>query len=223
MLTALHVQLNHPYSNQLEAVCIRLPIRLIFGQSHRPCNSGLFRLRRLTSHFKSSCRAVIQPPPAAIGVSFTADVFILRQLVLVLQGTVTSFTSTILLEDERQHTLRDALIRLYLQLRPLDGPHAIIRTDPAPRFDALVNYERLLLPRISIEIADAKSLNKNPVAERAIQELEHELLLQEPQGGPVWLVVTTFNLSASTHAVCLQERCRPNETSSRMNSSLLTV
>lgn len=142
---------------------------------------------------------------------------------LVLQVTVTSFTSTILLEDERQHTLRDALIRLYLQLRPLDGPHAIIRTDPAPRFDALVNYERLHLPRISIEIADAKSLNKNPVAERAIQELEHELLLQEPQGGPVWLVVTTFNLSASTHAVCLQERCRPNETSSRMNSSLLTV
>lgn len=47
LLTALHIQLNHPYSNQLEAVCIRLPVRLIFGQSHRPCNSGLFRLRRL--------------------------------------------------------------------------------------------------------------------------------------------------------------------------------
>lgn len=172
---------------------------------------------------QSSCRAVIQPPPAAIGVSFTTDVFILRQLVLVLQETVTSFTSTILLEDERQHTLRDALIHLYLQLRPLDGPHVIIRTDSAPGCEALVNYERLHHPRISIEIGDAKNLNKNPVAERAIQELEHELLLQEPQGGPVSLVVTTSNLSASGRAVCLQERCRPNETSSRMNSSLLTV
>ena len=35
---------------------------------------------------------------------------------LVLQETVTS-----LLEDERKHTLRDALIRLYVQPRPLDN------------------------------------------------------------------------------------------------------
>ena len=39
--------------------------------------------------------------------------------------------------------------------------------------------------RINIEIGRAKNVNKNPVAERAIQELEVELLQREPGGGAV--------------------------------------
>ena len=58
---------------------------------------------------------------------------------------MTSYTSTLILEDERHHTLRDAIIRLCIQLRPLDGPPAIIRTDPAPGFKALVNDQLLTL------------------------------------------------------------------------------
>ena len=77
-------------------------------------------------------------PPDAVGVSFAADVIKpSRQLVLVLRECVTSFTATTLLEDERHHALRDAIIRLCPQLSPLDGPPAVLRIDLAPGFKAL--------------------------------------------------------------------------------------
>lgn len=124
-------------------------------------------------------------PPAAVGITFAADVMKrARQLVLVVQECVTSFTVTMLVEDESSQTLRDGLIRLCVELRPLDGPFAVIRTDPAPAFKALVSDPLLAQHRISIELGRAKNLNKNPVAERAVQELE-ELLRQQPCGGPI--------------------------------------
>ena len=55
-----------------------------------------------------------------------------RHLFLVVRERVTSFTPTTLLEDERHQSLRDASIRLCIELRPLDAPSAVIRTDPAP-------------------------------------------------------------------------------------------
>ena len=36
------------------------------------------------------------------------------------------FTATTLLEDERHHTPRDAIIRLCIQMRLLDGPPAVV-------------------------------------------------------------------------------------------------
>ena len=108
------------------------------------------------------------PPPDAVGVSFAADVIKhSRQLILVVRECVTSFTATTLLEDERHNTLRDALIRLCVQMRPLDGPSVVIRTDPASGFKALTDDLLLKHHRIIIEIGNAKNGNKNPVAERA--------------------------------------------------------
>ena len=65
-------------------------------------------------------------------------------------------------------------------MRPMDRPPAVIRTDPAPGLRALVNDPLLKTYRITIELGQAKNPNKNPVAERAVQELETELLRQEP-------------------------------------------
>ena len=62
---------------------------------------------------------------------------------------------------------------------------AVIRVDGAPGFMALRNDETLKSLHLSLEIGRVKNLNKNPVAERAILELEEELLKQEPTGGPV--------------------------------------
>lgn len=76
--------------------------------------------------------------------------------------------------------LRDAIIQLLAEVHPLDCPFAIIRTDPAPGFKALVNDELLTRHRIAIELGRPKNVNKNPVAERAIQELEVEILRFEP-------------------------------------------
>ena len=122
---------------------------------------------------------------------------------------MTSFTATTLIEDERHTTLRDAIIRLCVQMHPLDGPPAIVRTDPAPGFKALTGDQLLKHHRITIDLGHAKNQNKNPVAERAVQELENELLRHDPLGGPVSLLTlagATANLNAHIHARGLSSR-----------------
>ena len=70
-----------------------------------------------------------------------------------------------------------------------DGTRAVIRVDPYPGFLSLQN--------------------KNPVAEKAIQELEEELLRQESGGGPVnttSLAVATARLNARLRYQSLSSR-----------------
>ena len=88
---------------------------------------------------------------------------------------MTSYTSSVSLEDARHQTLRDTIVKL-LEMLPMDSPPAVIRTDPAPGFRALVDDPLLKKYRITIELGQPKNPNKNPVAERAVQELKTELL-----------------------------------------------
>lgn len=126
-----------------------------------------------------------EDPSEAIGLTFAADVLKRNcQLIFVLRECVSSYTVACLITDEKRDTLRDAILRLALELRPLDGPPAIIRVDPAPGFIGLREDDTLLKYKVSLEIGRVKNTNKNPVAEKAIGELE-EILRQEPGGGPV--------------------------------------
>ena len=75
-------------------------------------------------------------------------------------------------------------------MRPLDGPLVVIQTTPPPRcFMALDNDSAYHDHRIFLEIGRVKNQNKNPAAERAVQELELELLRQDSHGEPVSPVV----------------------------------
>ncbi len=103
-----------------------------------------------------------------------------RQLILVIRECVTSFSAALLLDDEQKETLQDGIVRLCFGLRPLDGPFAIVRTGPAPGFSALAKDTVLTQYRLAIEVGDAKNINKNPVAEKAIQELQGKILRLEP-------------------------------------------
>ncbi|ESO87944.1 hypothetical protein LOTGIDRAFT_165964 [Lottia gigantea] len=60
-------------------------------------------------------------------------------------------------------------------MKPNDGPPVSVRVDPAPEFTPLVSDQTLLKLGISLEVGRIKIPDKNPVAERAIQELEDEL------------------------------------------------
>ena len=151
-------------------------------------------------------------PPEAVGQSFAADLIKRsRQFILVLRETVTSYTSSLLVEDERHQTLRDALIQLCIQMRPMDGPPAVIRTDPTPGFRALINDKLLHHHRITLEVDRAKNPNKNPVAEKAVQEFECELLRQEPLGGAVLLLSLTQVIATAA----VKSRVRSRGLSSR--------
>lgn len=91
----------------------------------------------------------------------------------------------------------------------MDGPLATIRTDPAPGFQALCNDSSLHDARLQIELGQAKNKNKNPVAERAIQELQEELMRQDPTGNPVSphsLARATANLNAKLRQLGLSAR-----------------
>ena len=65
------------------------------------------------------------------------------------------------------------------------------------------------LPHHPIELGQAKNPNKNAVAERAVQELETEVLRQEPLGG----AVSPLTLAVATSA--LNSRIRSRGLSSR--------
>ena len=186
LATALHLRLDHPSKHQLLQVMKRhfyaldMPraVDHAYDTCHTCCSLQKFpdKLIDQTS----------EEPPESVGFSFAADVLRRnRQLIFVLRETVTSYTVASLIDNERHETLREALARLVMELHPLDGPIALVRVDPAPGFIALKDDSLLQQLRINIEVGRVKNVNKNPVAERAVQELEEELLRQEPGGGAV--------------------------------------
>lgn len=199
LLSALHVKLNHPSRHQLKQVVSRYFYALDLDKALDQCSQSCHlctSLRKIPSHIIEQSTS---EPPAAVGISFAADVIKRnRQLILVVRETTSSFTTSCIIEDERRDTLRAALLRLSLESCPLSGPYAVIRVDPAPGFASLVNDDELRRHRISIEIGRTKNTNKNPVAEKCIAELSDELLRICPEGGavtPLSLAIATANLN----------------------------
>ena len=133
---------------------------------------------------------------------------------------MTSYTSSVSLEDERHQTLRDAIVKLCLEVRPMDGPPAVIRTDPAPGLKALVDDPLLKKHRIKIELGQAKNPNKNPVAERAVQELETELLRQEPLGRAVSVATSALHSRIRSRGLSSREMCTQRDQFSNQQLTL---
>ena len=77
---------------------------------------------------------------------------------------------------------------------------------------ALNNDSVLHDHRIVLVIGRVKNRNKNPVAERVVQEIELELLRQDPKGGPVSPVVlfvatATLNSQIRSRGLSAREMC----------------
>ncbi|KAK3715784.1 hypothetical protein QZH41_018836, partial [Actinostola sp. cb2023] len=210
LLTALHIKLQHPSSHQLRSAANRYFFALDMDKAIDHVTKSCHPCAALKKTPKSLIEQSTNPPPDAVGTTFAADVIKrARQLILVLRECSTSYTQTLLLSDECKDTLRDALIRLCVEMRPLDGPPAVIRTDPAPGFKALTEDKFLHQQRITLEIGRVKNPNKNPVAEKAIQELENELLRLDPLGGSissVTLAIATATLNARIRSRGLSAR-----------------
>ena len=196
LVTALHIQLDHPSAHQLKQVMRRYLFAL-----------DLDRAIETISHICRHCASLINTPtvtvpqstsdpPEVVGISYAADIIKReRQLILVMRECVTSYAACCYVTDERRDTIRDSLINVCIGLRPLDGPPAVIRTYPAPGFAALANDALLAKYRLTIiELGRVKNVNKNPVAEKAVRELECELLHQQPTGD----TVTQLVLSVAT-------------------------
>ena len=186
LLTALHIKLNHPSRHQFQMVLQRQFFALDMNDAISRVTSACHTCTSLRSFPSSLVHQSSEDPPEVVGISFAADVIKRhRQLILVLRECATSFTASCLVPDEKHDTLRDALTQLIVGVHPLDGPRAVIRVDPSPGFQSMANNDSLNHLNVTIEFGRVKNKNKNPVAEKAVRELEEELIKQEPGGRPV--------------------------------------
>jgi hypothetical protein len=108
-----------------------------------------------------------------------------KQYILVLRETVTSYTRTALIDNERHDTLRNALLIMTSDFKSGNDSGITIRVDAAPAFQSLSKDQILDQQGIRLVIGRLKNMNKNAVVDKAIEELGLEFLKVSPEGGPM--------------------------------------
>ena len=200
LLQSLHIKLNHPSRYQFKAVIQRYFWALDLAQAIDLVTTACHQCATLGDKPHYSIEQTTSDPPEAVGISYAADLMQRdRQHILVLREAVTSYTWAILVSDEKSDTLRNAILQIGVNVVPRDGPPAIIRTDNAPAFQSMNNDSTLKKHNIHLELGRTKNPNKNPIAERAIQELEQELIRTIPRGERVHatsLAIATAQLNS---------------------------
>ena len=123
------------------------------------------------------------PPANAPGEKLAADVVCReKQKIMVVRDTLSSYTAATFIANETADEYKDALIICCL---PMKVTSASVRVDCAPSLKCLSKDKDLVSMGIILDLGSAKNPNKNPVAEKANQELELELLKTIPGGVPV--------------------------------------
>ena len=210
LLTALHLRLNHPSSNELSKVVKRYFWGINMDSNIEHTSQSCHLCASLRKVPKSLIPETTSDPPESVGCSFAADIMVReRQKILVVREYVTSLTRAALLPSEKHDDIRTAIVSLIHDIIPLDGPLAVIRTDNAPGFQSLVDDQFLVENRIRVDLGRIKNLNRNPVAERAVQELGAEILRLTKLPGPI----SPLTLSRVTST--LNSRIRSDGLSSR--------
>ena len=145
-----------------------------------------------------------EEPSNSLDLRIAADV-IKRHQQLVY---VSFCTATLLIPDEQKETLREAILKTYLPIKLIRDPPAVVRIDSAPGFKSLENDEFLLSHHISIEVGDPKNPNNNPVAEKAVQDIEREVKVDPtgPQVSSASLAITCCALNCGLASLGLSPR-----------------
>ena len=186
LLTALHIQLNHPSANQLKLVFSREFFCLDMDALARKVTDQCYMctsLKTIPSTFHQQSSSV---PGNIIGCKYAADVVRRSsQFILIAREDITSYTEGVLINDEKADTLCKGLLLLMTRFRSPQGPRAVIRTDPASGLRSLLNNKMLEKYNLGIELGEPKNINKNPVAESSVRELHSELLRLQPLGGKI--------------------------------------
>ena len=184
LLTALHIQLSHPSQSQLQKVFSRSFYALSLESACKLVTSSCHQCSALKHIPAELAEFSTSDSPAVPGESFASDVLCrARQRILVVRETLTSFTCTRLLASERMEHLRAGIIECISELVSSQG--AVVRVDGAPALQALIGDTILSSHHIQLELGRLKNKNKNPVAEKAVQELSLELKKSSPDGTPV--------------------------------------
>ena len=151
LLTALHLCFNHPTAYQLKQVFQRYYFALNANnhidsvvQSCSQCQA----LKAVPRELHEQSTSELSSTP---GVKLAADVMgRCKQHVFILRDTLSSYTATSLLSDERHQTLRNAIISAVSLLRPSSQASVTVRVDNAPSLQAL--QDDLQLVQLNIQL-----------------------------------------------------------------------
>ena len=207
LFAALHIIFIHPTAFQLKRVASRYYYALNMDSIIEEISHECPQCNALSSIPEGMCEQSSVESPSHVGSSYAADIIKRnKQLILILRETVTSYTTSMFISDEGHKSIRNASITLVAAVKNIG---VIIRVDPGPGLVALVGDDSFKSHGIEIDVGRIKNRNKNPVAERAISELEGELSRICPDGGSV----SVMTLALATAA--LNSRVRRDGLSSR--------
>ena len=206
ILTVLHIITNHPSSYQLRKVFNRCFFALKLDPAASQVSDSCHQCSSLKDIPKSLQKESSDPPPSFISQKCAADVIKRNsQLVLVLRECVSSYTQSQLISRETAEEISEGLVVLANLIRPSDMTPMTIRVDPHSSHRSLFKNEGSLLVKhnIHLEIGREHNVNHNPVAEKAVRELIKEMLILQPNGGPISSTVlseATANLNSRIRA-----------------------
>lgn len=184
ILTALHLRLQHPTKSQLQKLFQRQFYALDSEEAIRAVTANCHQCASLASFPPEVPQFSTSPTPTVLGRDFACDVMCrARQKIFVIRDSFSSFTMARIIANEQKESMRSAIIETTSDFKAPGG--ATIRADGATPLQSLVGDQTLQKLGLAIQIGRLKNPNKNPVAEKAVQELGMELKRQHPEGGPV--------------------------------------
>ena len=183
LVTALHIQFNHPTRTQLQKVFDRhfyaIDSASVISTATSSCHTCLSITKLPKEVYEQTSTTLPQPP----GKAFSSDVLRrTKQKILVTRDVFSSYTTAVFIPDEKAESLRSALLTTTSQLR---APSSIVRIDAAPGFQSLKSDKTLSSHGIALDFGRIKNKNSNATVDKGIQELENELVRIEREGKPL--------------------------------------
>ncbi len=185
LLTSLHLQLGHPTATQLTNVFNRqyfsLNVNDCITHVMESC-SQCQALKTIPSEIQGQSSSI---QTTVTATNFSADVMRrYTQKIFVMRDTLSAFTITSIISDEKQDPLRTAIVEAVSSIRANPITLVTIRIDNAPGLIALKGDVLLEKFNIVLDFGRVHNKNKNPVGEKTIRELGGEMLRYNPNGGP---------------------------------------
>ena len=181
LLIQLHHDMNCPASSQLkkqyERYFYAFQPKDIFNTVSSYCRKCTARkvLPKEVKNFKSITNA------RGPGIVFVVDIMKrAKQNIMVTRDAFSDYVTTAILASETGPDLKEGIISTTSSIR--SSSSITIRCDNAPGFQSITKHEDLNDLGISVELSDSKNKNGVAIVDKAIQELQKELVILSPEG-----------------------------------------
>ena len=209
LLTQIHQDQSCPETSQLKKIFDRyfygFQISSMFSSISDECHlcKARKKIPKEIKHFTS-----ITNPPSPC-VNFVSDVMRrAKQFIFVTRDSFSDFVATAFIKSESASDLKEGLIQTTSTVRR--NSSISVRVDNAPGFLSLKkqNDKDLAKLNIVLDLSDPENKNGVAIVDKAIQELEKEIIKLSPEGKPI----SSSELAQATLA--LNSRIRNRDLSS---------